>query len=206
ARIIHYKVSDVHASGHAYQEELKFMIKTINPRFFIPIHGYYFMLKTNADLAESVGIPLKNIVIPVNNGIIIEASKDKIQTLKETVPANYVMVDGLGVGDVKEVVLRDRQMLSQDGIFVIITVIDSQTGKVKNSPDIISRGFIYLRESQELLRETRYLIKKTVEDATGRMHPVNITYLKEMLRDRIGHFLFQKTKRRPMVLPVLIEV
>ena len=117
-----------------------------------------------------------------------------------------MLVDGLGVGDVKEVVLRDRQMLAQDGIFVIITAIDSQTGKVKNSPDIISRGFIYLRESQELLRQTRYLIRKTVEEATGKMHPINTTYVKELLRDRIGKFLFQKTQRRPMVLPVLIEV
>lgn len=206
ARIIHYKVADVHASGHAYQEELKMMAKMLRPKFLIPIHGYYFMLKTNADLAETIGIPKENIAIPMNNGSIIEATKNKIHILKESAPANLVMVDGLGVGDVKEVVLRDRQMLAQDGIFVIITAIDSQTGKVKNSPDIISRGFIYLRESQDLLRQTRYLIRKTVEEATGKMHPINITYVKELLRDRIGSFLFQKTRRRPMVLPVLIEV
>lgn len=206
AKIIHYKVADVHASGHAHQEELKLMTKMIKPKFFIPVHGHYFMLKTNADLAESVGIPPKNIVAPMNNGVIIELTKDKIHVLKETVPANYVMVDGLGVGDVKEVVLRDRQMLSQDGIFVVIVTIDSHTGKVRNSPDIISRGFIYLRESQELLKHTRFIIKKTVEDATGKMHPINISYVKEMLRERVAKFLFQKTKRRPMVLPVIIEV
>jgi len=206
AHIVHYKVADVHASGHAYQEELKLMIKLIRPKFFIPVHGYYFMLKTNADLAESVGIPKENIAIPFNNGAIIEATKEKIYTLKETAPANYVMVDGLGVGDVKEVVLRDRQMLAQDGIFVIITTIDTQTGKVRNSPDIISRGFIYLRESQDLLRQTRYLIRKTVEELAEKMHPINTAYIKEQLREKIGKFLFQKTKRRPMVLPVLIEV
>jgi ribonuclease J len=206
ARIIHYKVTEVHASGHAYQEELKLMVKMLKPKFLIPVHGYYFMLKTNADLAESIGMPSENIAIPLNNGTVIEATKDKIYMLKEGVPANYVMVDGLGVGDVKEIVLRDRQMLAQDGIFVVITVIDSQTGKVRNSPDIISRGFIYLRESQELLRQTRYLIRKTTEEATGKMHPINITYVKELVRDRIAKFLFQKTKRRPMVLPVLIEV
>jgi ribonuclease J len=206
AKIIHYKVTEVHASGHAYQEELKLMIKMLKPKFLIPVHGYYFMLKTNADLAESIGMPNENIAIPLNNGAVIEATKDKIYMLKEGVPANYVMVDGLGVGDVKEIVLRDRQMLAQDGIFVIITIIDSQTGKVRNSSDIISRGFIYLRESQELLRQTRYLIRKTIEEATGKMHPINITYVKELVRDRIGKFLFQKTKRRPMVLPVLIEV
>lgn len=206
AKIIHYKVADVHASGHAYQEELKMMTKMINPKFLIPIHGYYFMLKNNADLAESIGMRAENIVPPLRNGSIIEVTKNKIRTLKESAPANYVMVDGLGVNDVKEIVLRDRQMLAQDGIFVIITVIDSQTGKVKNSPDIISRGFIYLRESQELLKQTRQLIKKTVEDATGKMHPINVTYVKDLLKERVGKFLFQKTKRRPMVLPVLLEV
>ena len=206
ARIIHYAVADIHASGHAYSEELKMMIEMIKPKFFIPVHGYYFMLRTNADLARSVGIPKENIVVPFNNGVIIEVDNEKITMLKESVPANYMIVDGLGVGDVKEVVMRDRQMLSQDGIFVIITVVDSQTGKVRNSPDIISRGFIYLRESQDLLRQTRHLIRKTVEDATGKMHPINFTYVKEMLKERIGKFLFQKTKRRPMVLPVIIEV
>lgn len=206
ARIVHYKVADIHASGHAYSEELKLMIKMIKPKFFVPVHGHYFMLKTNSGLAESVGIPKKNIVVPFRNGTLIELDKKNISVLKETAPSNYVMVDGLGVGDVQEVVLRDRQMLSQDGIFVIITVIDSQTGKVKNSPDIISRGFIYLRESQELLKQTRFLIRKTIEDATGKMHPINIDYIKTSLRDCISKFLFQKTKRRPMVLPVLIEV
>lgn len=206
AKIIHYRIADVHASGHACQEDLKLMINLLKPKYLIPVHGYYFMLKTNADLAESAGMAKENIAIPLNNGAIIEADDENIRMLKENVPANYVMVDGLGVGDVKEVVLRDRQMLSQDGIFVIITVIDSQTGKVKNSPDIISRGFIYLRESQELLKQTRYLIRKTVEDAIGKMHPVNVDFVKENLREKIGKFLFQKTHRRPMVLPVIIEV
>lgn len=206
AKIIHYKVADVHASGHAYQEELKLMLKMLRPKFLIPIHGYYFMLKTNADLAESVGISKENIAIPLNNGSIIEVTKEKIHLLKESVPANLVMVDGLGVGDVQEVVMRDRQALAQDGIFVVITIIDSQTGKVRNSPDIISRGFVYLRESQELLRQVRHLIRKTVEDATAKMHPINMDYVKNLLRENIGKFLFQKTKRRPMVLTVLIEV
>lgn len=206
ANIIHYGIAAIHASGHAYAEELKMMIKMLNPKFFIPVHGYYFMLKTNSVLAESVGIPKENIQVPMNNGVIIELEKNKIRTLKETVPANYVMVDGLGVGDVQEVVLRDRQMLSNDGIFVVIVTIDAQTGAVRSSPDIISRGFIYLRESQHLLKETRRLVKNTVEDTIEKMHPINMTYLKDILRDKIGKFLFQKTKRRPMVLLVLIEV
>ncbi|MCK6462557.1 MAG: ribonuclease J [Candidatus Pacebacteria bacterium] len=206
ARIIHYKIAEVHASGHACQEDLKLMLKMLKPKYLVPVHGTYFMLKTNADVAESIGMPKENIAVPLNNGIVIEADDEKIRMLKESVPANYVMVDGLGVGDVKEVVIRDRQMLSQDGIFVIITVVDSQTGKVRNSPDIISRGFIYLRESQELLKQTRYLIRKTVEETAGKTHPVNFDFVKENLRERVGKFLFQKTKRRPMVLPVIIEV
>ncbi len=206
AKIVHYGIASVHASGHACQEDLKLMVKMIKPKYLIPVHGNHFMLKTNADVAESVGMPKENIVVPFNNGVIIEADDEKIKMLKESVPANYVMVDGLGVGDVKEVVLRDRQMLSQDGIFVMITVIDSQTGKVKNSPDIISRGFIYLKESQDLLKQTRMLIRKTVEEATGKMHPINVDFVKENLREKIGKFLFQKTHRRPMVLPVIIEV
>src|SRR3989344_5052536 len=206
AKIVHYGVASVHASGHACQEDLKLMVRMIKPKYLIPIHGNHFMLKTNADVAESVGMAKENIVVPFNNGIIIEADDEKIRMLKESVPSNYVMVDGLGVGDIKEVVLRDRKMLSQDGIFVMITVIDSQTGKVKNSPDIISRGFIYLKESQDLLKQTRFLIRKVVEEATGKMHPINVDYVKENLRERIGKFLFQKTHRRPMVLPVIIEV
>ncbi|MEK9161184.1 MAG: ribonuclease J [Patescibacteria group bacterium] len=206
AKIIHYGVAGVHASGHGCLEDLKLMMRMIKPRYFMPVHGYYFMLKTNADLAESIGIPKENIVVPINNGAIIEATEESLITLKESVPANYVMVDGLGVGDVKEVVLRDRQMLSQDGIFVMITVIDTQTGKVKNSPDIISRGFIYLKESQDLLKQTRMLIRKVVEEAVGKMHPINVDYVKENLREKVGKFLFQKTHRRPMVLPVIIEV
>ena len=205
ARVFHYKMMDIHAGGHAQSEDLKMMINLMRPKFFMPIEGNFFMLRLHADLAESVGVPKENIVIPAN-GQVVRVTRDSIQPTKENAPANYIMVDGLGVGDVKEVVLRDRQMLAQDGIFVLIATVDSQTGKLRGSPDIISRGFIYLRESQELLKATRGLIKKTVEDATAKMHPVNFTYVKEALRDQIGKFLFQKTKRRPMVLPVIIEV
>lgn len=205
AKVVHYKVAEVHTSGHANQEELKLMLKFIKPKFLIPVHGYYFMLKTHADLAESTGMPAANIIAPQNNGAIIEADTEKIHALKEYAPANYIMVDGLGVGDVKEVVLRDRQMLAEDGMFMVVAVVDARTGKVKLSPDIISRGFVYLRESQDLLRQTRLLIKKTVEEATAQMNPINLTYVKELVRERLAKYLFQKTQRRPMVLPVLIE-
>ena len=122
------------------------------------------------------------------------------------VPANHVFVDGLGVGDIKEVVLRDRQMMASDGMFVIIAVVDEKTGKVRGSPDIISRGFIYLKESKDLLYETRARTKRITEDITQKMHPLNVQYLKEELREKIGQFLYQRTERRPMVIPVVIEV
>ena len=125
---------------------------------------------------------------------------------QERIPANYVFVDGLGVGDVEEVVLRDRQMLAEDGMFVIITVVDSQTGKVRGSPDIISRGFVYLRESKDLLHEARGRICRTIEETTEKMHPLNLAYVKDKIREQVGQFLFLKTQRRPMVLPVIIEV
>ena len=205
ARIYHYQMMDIHASGHACQEDLKLLISLIQPKFFIPIHGQYSMLQANADLAKELGIPEKNIVIPIN-GDIVELTPDSIKISKEKVEASYVMVDGLGVGDVGEVVLRDREMLAKDGIFVIIAVIDSRIGKVKGSPDIISRGFVYLRESKELLAEVRKLTKEIVAKTASRERTKNWAYVKANLRDKIGEFLYQKTKRRPMVLPVVIEV
>jgi len=205
AKVYHYQMMDIHAGGHAQAEDLKMMINLMRPKFFMPIHGNYFLLKLHAGLAESVGIPEENIVIP-NNGQIVEISPNKITLLKKTVPASYVMVDGLGVGDVGEVVLRDRQMLSQDGIFVIITILDSKTGKIIGSPDIISRGFIYLRENQELLKQTRQKIRETVEHTSSSEQTFDPDYIKNNIRDKIGQFLFSKTERRPMVLPVVIKV
>ncbi len=205
ANVFHYQMMDIHAGGHAKSEDLKMMINLMRPKFFMPIQGNYFMLKLHSNLAEEVNIAKENIVIP-SNGDVVKVSEEKIEISDERVPANYIMVDGLGVGDVKEVVLRDRQMLAQDGIFVIITVIDSQAGQVHGSPDIISRGFVYLKESQELLKDTRQLVKKTVEESSAKMHPINITFIKDQIKETVGKFLFHKTKRRPMVLPVVIEV
>ncbi|MDD5032726.1 MAG: ribonuclease J [Candidatus Pacebacteria bacterium] len=204
AEVFHYQMMDIHAGGHAKAEDLKMMINLMRPKFFIPIQGNYYLLKLHGNLAESVGIPKENIAIP-ENGQVVKLKEEKIELTEEKVPANYIMVDGLGVGDVKEVVLRDRQMLAQDGIFVIITAIDSREGKVKGSPDIISRGFVYLKESQELLKQVRYIVRKIVEESSN-MHPINITFVKDQMKERIGKFLFQKTKRRPMVLPVVIEI
>jgi len=163
------------------------------------------MLTSHAELARKSGVKEKNIVI-AENGDIINLNPKRIWVEKKKVPSNYIMVDGLGIGDVGEVVLRDRHLLSKDGIFVIIALVDRQAGKVKGSPDIISRGFVYLRESKELLRETRKRIIGIIDQAAGSGGAVNWTYVKEELRNKIGKFLFLKTKRRPMVLPVIIEV
>lgn len=205
-KVYHYATMDIHAGGHAKQEELKMMINLVRPKYFIPIHGNYFMLKLHTDLAEASGIAQGNAVI-AEDGDIVAINQNEIKKLKEKAPTDYVMVDGLGVGDIKEVVLRDRQHLAGDGIFVIIAIVDSKTGKVKTSPDIISRGFIYLRESQDLLKDVRHKTKSVVEGITvGGMHPINWTHVKDELREKIGQFLFSKTQRRPMVLPVVIEV
>jgi ribonuclease J len=205
ARVYHYQMMDIHAGGHGQVEDLKMMINLIKPKFFIPIHGSYYMLKLHGEIAESVGLPPKNILV-ASNGDIILLNQKSISLSKEKVPANYVMVDGLGVGDVGQVVLRDRQAMAQDGMFVIIAVINSKTGQVRGEPDIISRGFVYLRESKELLDQTRQKVKEIINQTASAEHTVNWTYVKDNLRDKIGQFLYTKTQRRPMVLPVVIEI
>jgi len=204
-KVFHYKMMDIHAGGHAQKEELEEMIKLIKPRFFLPIHGQYSMLVSHGEIARNCGIPEKNIII-AENGQVINLTKDRIFIEKNIVPSNYIMVDGLGVGDVGEVVLRDRQTLSKDGMFVIVAIVDRLTGKVKGSPDIISRGFVYLKESKTLLHDTRKKVIKIVDEAAGSGGAVNWIYIKDEIRNKIGQFLYTKTQRRPMILPVVIEV
>jgi len=205
AEVFHYKMMDIHAGGHAKKEELKKMIEIMKPKFFLPIHGQFSMLVGHKKIALSLGIKEENAIL-AENGDILYLKEDQFFLEKGETPSNYVMVDGLGVGDVGEVVLRDRKVLSQDGIFVVIAVIDKQTGAVKTSPDIISRGFVYLRESKELLKEVRKKVISIIHRATLSGKVVNFTYLKAEIRNQLGEFLFQKTKRRPVILPVLIEV
>lgn len=206
AHVFHYKMMDIHASGHGKREDLREMLRLIRPKFFMPVHGYFSMMARHGELArEILKMPEENIIL-AENGQIIELTSEKAVVTKNFVDSNIVMVDGLGVGDVGEVVLRDRQLMSADGMFVIIAVIDSQTGKIKGEPDIISRGFIYMKESKELLGQTRKKIKeiiaKTVISGTG----INWLYIRNNLRDKIGEFLYSKTKRRPMILPVIVEI
>ncbi len=205
AQVYHYKMMDIHASGHANEEELKDLISYLKPKFFLPIHGQFSMMYNHANLARDMGIPDKNIVLP-ENGNIVRLSKTHIGIDKKTVPSNYIMVDGLGVGDVGEIVLRDRQNLAKDGMFVIIVVVDRQKGMVKGSPDIISRGFIYLRESKDLLHQVRRRVVDTVNQAAGTGGAVNWVYVRDKVKKEVTNFLLKKTERRPMVLPVIIEV
>ncbi len=205
ARVYHYKMMDIHAGGHAQVEDLKMMINLIRPKFFFPIHGNYYMLKLHGEIAQGVGIPTKNIMT-ASNGDVVLLNKRSISQSKEKVPAGYVMVDGLGVGDVGQVVLRDRQAMAKDGMFVIITLIDGKTGQVRGEPDIISRGFVYLRENKELLDKTREKVRDIVKHASSTNNTSNWTYIKENIRDKVGQFLYTKTQRRPMVLPVVIKV
>jgi ribonuclease J len=152
-------------------------------------------------------MPADNVIVP-DNGTIVEISDNgqKITRLKEKAPSGLVMVDGFSVGNIQEVVIRDRQLLAEDGMFVIIASINTGTGKLKKSPDIISRGFVYLRESQDLLQEARTIIKKTIEDTVKGMNPINFEYIKDVLTDNLSRFLYQKTAKRPIVIPVLLGV
>lgn len=205
AKIIHYKMMDVHAGGHAYREDLKMMINLTRPNFFIPIHGNYYMRKIHSELAESTGISPQNIIIP-DNGSVVELAPKNIRLTKEKVPTNYIMVDGLGVGDVGEIVLRDRQAMAKDGIFTVIIIVDSKTKKILGEPDIISRGFIYMKESAELLNETRKKVREIITVKTQADGPINWAYVRNNLREIIGEFLYAKTQRRPLILPMIIEV
>ncbi|MHB8651771.1 MAG: ribonuclease J [Minisyncoccota bacterium] len=207
AHIVHYKTSDIHASGHANHDELKWIHEKVHAKFFIPIHGYHYMLRLHTDLAQSLGTPAENVIIP-DNGMVIEIYDNgtKIRSRKEFAPKNLILVDGFSVGDIQEVVIRDRQLLAQDGIFVIIAIVDTTTGQMRKSPDVISRGFVYLRDSQEMLRTARAITKKTIEDNTLGVKAINFDYVRERVTDAVSRYLFQETAKRPIVLPVILGV
>jgi len=207
ARIIHNMIANVHSSGHANSEEMLWVHTQLKPKFFIPIHGSHYMLRVHSEIARGAGMFEDNIIIPDNGTIIeIDAEGKKISAAKDKVAQGIIMVDALGKGDVKDIVVRDRQVLAQDGMFMIVCVIDTKTGKIRQSPDIISRGFIYLKESQEVLRQSRFIIRKTIEEAIKDMHPINFDYVKNLVRERLGKYLVQQTGKRPIIIPVLLEV
>ncbi|MBP6060777.1 MAG: ribonuclease J [Candidatus Pacebacteria bacterium] len=217
-RIISYRTSGedfVHATGHGNKEDVKWLHRKVHPKFFIPIHGNHYRLVLHKELAMEVGMPEENIAVP-DNGSIIEISPDgqKITTRKEKAPSGAMLVDGASISDSQDVVIRDRVMLAQDGMFVIIALIDTKTGKLKKSPDLISRGFVYLKENQELLHQVRIIIKKSVEDSAVKMmaHPnanqgqTDFDHIKANLGENVSKFLYQKTAKRPLVIPVILSV
>lgn len=205
-RIVQYQTSDIHASGHGNQDELLWIQKTVGAKFFMPVHGYHSMLRAHAQaVVERNNFPKENIVIP-DNGSIIDIDRNGFIVQKAMAPNNITTVEGFRVGDIQDVVIRDRKTLTSEGIFVIIATIDPKTGKMRKSPDIISRGFVYLRDSRELINNTRQLVKKTVSKASAGKHPVDFDVIKKRVTDDVGRYLVQNTGKRPIVIPVVLGV
>ena len=202
--VIHGEIMDVHVSGHASQEDILEIIKMIKPTYFIPVYANHFFLKEAALLAERSGFPKNNIVVP-DNGTVIQLRNKKIRPLKRKVPTDYVFVDGLGVSDTQKIVLRDRQHLAEDGMIVVIATIDTKKGTLVQNPDLISRGFVFLKENKKLIEDLRANVRKMVTESDPATWS-DTNEIKNTIREKVGQFLFQKTQKRPMVLPVVIEV
>lgn len=203
AEVIYKSLAEIHVSGHACQEELKLMQSLVRPKFFIPVHGEYRHLKQHGELAVALGLPEENILIPENGGVI-EVNRNSIRK-NGTVNAGQVFVDGLGVGDVGNIVLRDRKHLSQDGILTVVVTLSKENNSIIAGPDIISRGFVYVRESEGLMDEA----KDIVRDVLRECEESNITdwaSLKSKVRDELRSYLYEKTKRKPMILPIIMEI
>ena len=203
ADVIYEKSNGVHVSGHASQEEIKMMHNLVRPKFFIPVHGEYRHLIKHAQLAGSLGMPRENIVVG-ENGSIIELTRNSIG-INGRVPSGKVLVDGLGVGDVGNIVLRDRRQLSQDGIMIVVVTIDKDTCTVVSGPDIVSRGFVYVREAEGLMETA----KEKVQQALDKCEHINfseLSFIKSAVRYSLCRFLYEKTRRRPMILPIIMEI
>ncbi len=207
ARIITYLDSDVHTSGHGKRGELEWIHKQMPYKFFMPVHGSHFRLKMHAELAKNLGATPENIIVPDNGSVVeIRNGGQTIMKLQEKAPSDDMVVEGFSIGDIPEVVIRDRKMLAADGIFVIIALVNTRNGRLKKSPDIIARGFVYLRESQALLSEARNIIKHSIEKTTIGSNPVNFDLAKNVVTEDITRFLFQKTAKKPIVIPVILGV
>ena len=198
------KLLDIHSSGHCLKDDLRVVLKLVKPKYVVPIHGYYFKRSAAAKVAQEIGMPKENAIL-MDNGQVANLTAESFTVTEERIPTDYVMVDGLGVGDVQEVVLRDRLLLAEEGMIVIIATLDRRTGRMLKTPDIISRGFIYLKENKQMLDDIRLKLKNVLGKIPRNNQP-EPDYVKGLIRDQIGQLLYNKTKRRPMVLPVLIEL
>jgi len=202
ADVIYEALVEVHVSGHARREELKMIHRLVRPKFFMPVHGEYRHLKQHANLAQSLGMPEENIFL-MENGQVLELSQRKAQ-ISGTVQSGSILIDGLGVGDVGNVVLKDRKHLSEDGLIVVVATVSSD-GRIMTAPEVISRGFVYVKESEELIEEIRDLTKEIMEKNLGKKKN-NYSNIKNNVKDELSSYLYQKTKRKPMILPVIIEI
>ena len=203
AEVIYDAMADVHASGHAFQEELKLMHALVKPEFFIPVHGEYRMLWQHAELAESMGMPRENIILP-ENGQVIEMSPGSV-ALSGIVPTGSVLVDGLGIGDVGNVVLRDRKHLSQDGLIIVAMAFDRTNGVLVSGPDVISRGFVYVRENEDIIEGICEVVRKIIS-SYERIEGSDWPSIKNRIKDELRRFIFDKIKRNPMILPVIVDL
>lgn len=203
AEVVYSSLADVHVSGHACQEEQRLMLALVKPKYFLPVHGEYRQLKAHAETAEEMGIDKDNIFM-LTNGRVLEMNQDEAK-FTTSVQSGRVLVDGLGVGDVGNIVLRDRQHLSQDGLIIIVMTMDSTTGEIVAGPDVISRGFVYVRESENLMENVKAVIRNEIEKCE-RNHITDWSTIKSNLRDNLKDYIAQKTKRNPMILPIIMEV
>jgi ribonuclease J len=205
--VIHTNMMDIHVSGHCNASDIQAMIKEVQPDFYLPVYANHYFLKEAEKLAIQVGMKPKNIFV-LDNGNILNLYKGKAKTLKEKAKTDYVFIDGLGVNEVEHIVLRDRQMLAEDGIFMITVIIDSKTKKVNGNIQITSRGFVHVKENFDLINATKKTVKKVISENTSsaKGNKLNWSILSKQIREEVGIFLFQKIKRRPMIIPVIIEV
>jgi ribonuclease J len=205
AHIITYHASDVHASGHGNREEAAWIHRQIRPKFFIPVHGYHYMLRVHADLAVENGVARGNVAVP-DNGSIIEIAGDKIRTLREKAPNALRIVEGHVVSELSDVLMRDRKALGQDGFCVVVATVDRRTGRLHKSPDIISRGFVYLRDNKDLMDQTRLIVRKSVEGSLRNPRAIDMDFARDDLAESVSHFLLQRTLKRPIVIPVIVSI
>jgi ribonuclease J len=206
AEVIYDKTLDVHHSGHAQQEELKLMLRLTKPKYFIPVHGEHHMLTVHGKLATTLGLNPNNVYLMENGSVLELSNQGQAKLLPGKIPTGHVFIDGLGVGDVGEVVIRDRQLMAQDGLFVIIMSLDRRNGKMVGPAEIYARGFVYMKNTEELMAETQSEVTKlTSTQGSAKVEP-NWAHLRQLVRDHVGDFVFKKTERRPMILPVVIEV
>lgn len=205
ARVIFNQVMDVHTSGHAQREDLKLMINLVKPRYLVPIHGELFMRQAHGEIGREMGMPEKNILI-LENGDVMEMSRGEAHKSHQRVSANYVMIDGKGIGDVGSQIIMDRQIMAENGVLVVLFTADTKTKKLVRVPEIISRGFIYMKESQEIMNETVEVSKKAYGDALAHMPHGKRGELKAYIRSALDRFSHKKIERRPLVLPIIVEI